>query len=407
MIHTSSNKVNQWRIDDDGFLRVTARVIKEGVFPYKTRELPTEMLVTMAGRFGDNSDIVKEYIPLPEFTEDALKSLEGKPVIVNMHDWRTAENNLIDGLTVGNVAGTPKVVDNKYIECDLLITDPETIQRIKEKTLIEVSAGYTSSMVTEQGAFDGDMYDAVQKEIKFNHVLLLPEGKGRCGYDVKIYNSKKEIPMKVKILNAAGIEEELEVSDEATAKRVEKLFADIRQKNADELQKKDEEVETKNQEIAKKDEELKTANQEVETHKTKLSDVVAALQKATAELEKFASEEYQETQAKVRQEYQANEEAVIEKEIAPEKKEEIKKELSNCSTAAKEKKMNARMRFLVTKIMNGKGVDLTNAFDETIEATFKTLAVNAKVENQLPKKGNKADNDKGFVHPIYQREAKA
>ena len=30
---------NNWRIDDDGFMLVRARVLKEGIFPYRTSEI--------------------------------------------------------------------------------------------------------------------------------------------------------------------------------------------------------------------------------------------------------------------------------------------------------------------------------------------------------------------------------
>ncbi len=51
--------------------------------------------------------LIREYIPAAEFTPEALASLEGKPVVVEEHTWRKTDNNLRDGLTVGNVAGQP------------------------------------------------------------------------------------------------------------------------------------------------------------------------------------------------------------------------------------------------------------------------------------------------------------
>ena len=181
----ANSRIQNWRVDDDGMLRVTAHVLKEGVYPYSAQE--TDSAGALPG-----VDPVQQYIPVSELTEGALNSLEGKPVVINAHEWRDAENTLVDGLTVGTIAGRPTITDDGCIECDMLIFDPETIKKIESRALVEVSAGYNGTFMVQDGEFGGRRYHGVQSNLRFNHVLLLPKDMGRCGYDVRIINRREQ-----------------------------------------------------------------------------------------------------------------------------------------------------------------------------------------------------------------------
>ncbi|MDL2317209.1 DUF2213 domain-containing protein [Desulfovibrio sp. OttesenSCG-928-A18] len=180
-----------WRIDGDGMLRVTAHVLKQGVYPYSAAECDSLELLP-------GIDPVMQFVPRGEFTPEALASLEGKPVTVPLlapgeewHQWRDAANTLADGLTVGVVAGAPRVTESGCVQCDMRIFDPEAIRDIINGTLVEVSAGYEGRLVLRSGSHDGITYHAIQSELRFNHVLLLPKGMGRCGSEVRIINGRK------------------------------------------------------------------------------------------------------------------------------------------------------------------------------------------------------------------------
>ena len=178
-------RIINWRVDTDGMLRVTARVLKAGVFAYGADESGTTQ--TLPG-----IDPVMQLIAASSFTDEALSSLEGKPVIIRAHEWRDAENTLEDGLTVGSVAGSPRVADGIYIECDFVLYDAGIAQAIQRGDLVEVSAGYEGQHDIRNGIFNGEAFHLEQKNLRFNHVLLLPEGQGRCGRDVRIINHQPE-----------------------------------------------------------------------------------------------------------------------------------------------------------------------------------------------------------------------
>lgn len=183
-----ANRIAAWRIDKDGLMRVTARVLKEGVYPYGASELPE-----VSGEAW-GADPVMLYVPESSFTPEALATLEGKPVITRSHTWRDVTNTLTDGLTVGMVAGAPRVEEGGGLLCDIVICDRDTIESVKRGDLIEVSAGYEGRFEREPGVFQDREYHGKQTDLRFNHVLLLPEGQGRCGRDVRIINARDGDP---------------------------------------------------------------------------------------------------------------------------------------------------------------------------------------------------------------------
>ena len=97
------------------------------------------------------------------------------------HEWRTPDNAMKDGLTVGAVAGTPWV-EGDELRCDLLISDRDAIEAVKRGELAEVSAGYEGEITYGDGTFNGEAYQARQSDFRFNHILLLPSGAAGAGH---------------------------------------------------------------------------------------------------------------------------------------------------------------------------------------------------------------------------------
>jgi len=86
--YSFNQRIQNWRIDDDGMLRVTAHILREGIYDYAPEECPPDFR---------NLPVVKQYIPAAAFTPEALATLEGKWVIVADHEWRTDENTMTNG----------------------------------------------------------------------------------------------------------------------------------------------------------------------------------------------------------------------------------------------------------------------------------------------------------------------
>lgn len=178
-----------WRMTDDGFLRCTARIQQEKILQY----LPDEINIKPD---GFDKDTISVYVPMDSLVDaDAIKSLEGAPVVAWDHTW--ADLDVVKDVSIGSVAGTPKIVD-KFLVCDLLITDKKTIEQIKSGDIGEISAAYSGETVFKDGNFDGKHYDAKQENLRYNHVAIIPVGTGRAGTDVRITNKTKteeKLPM--------------------------------------------------------------------------------------------------------------------------------------------------------------------------------------------------------------------
>ncbi len=413
---TNNIQLGDWRIDPDGNLRVTARALKAGVFNYKADEYPPEVLSEFGG-----AEQIDEFIPPEEFTPDFLRSYEGKPIIVNAHEWQTPDKaEQCQSVEVGSVAGTPRV-DNDDILCDYIIRDARAIEAIKNKKLIENSAGYDSDLEKADGEYNGKRYQAIQRNLRLNHILLIEEGsgrKGKCGPDVRILNAdnenSKENTMKVKIMNAVGVAEEIEVTGDAgQLKRLSTLteevvaeMAKIRKLNdekTEEAKKKDEEIEKvkkENDETKRSKEDLearvKTLNDDITGHIAKLTETTKLLDEAKKALEAFSSEENMESETEVRKEQQNDEEAVVKAEVKPGEREGVKTEMKNCYDVHKQNCATAKTKpmplhkfnseFLTKRIMKTRNVDLTNAKPEEIAAAWTVLKSTARAQqmNSLP-----------------------
>lgn len=426
--NSSPVRFGNWRIDDDGFLRVTARVIKEGVYPYAAEESSEkDVRAHLPG-----IDPIMQYIPLAEFTEGALTSLEGKPVTVPLveegeewHQWRNPENALKDFLTVGTVAGKPYVDDEGGISCDMLIMDPGAIKAITEeqnpeKKLVEVSAGYMAMLDINAGDFEGVPYHGTQKDLHFNHVLLLPEGMGRCGYDVRIINSRE--PNSGKQSEGAG---NMPTTLKVTVGNRARSYKFQNEEDAAQAE------EMLNEEKAFNAEAVSAAI----AAKTDLEGQIAELQKQLAEhdqhladakkqIEELLTPAAQEAMAEEFVEQKDAEDAIIDAETdnmeggdaeADEEKEEFGNALKKCNSMAERRKVT------VARVMNMRGLKVDDWNQDALDGAFEILAANAKAKakskeksgrvlngTRTPGKGGamSASNRERMLRPMKARNAK-
>ena len=365
-MHKYNSKFLNWRIDTDGILRVTARVLAEGVFPYLPDESPDGAKETATG-------VVGQYIPASEFTPDALASLEGKPVIINDHVWRDAENTMHDGLTVGAVAGKPKVEDG-FVICDFVISDADTIEAIKAGKLIEVSAAYDGDGIVEDGTFEGTPYGARQSNLRFNHVLLLPDGGGRCGHEVRIVNQKqaKENTMPKVIQRQFGNRRvDFKFQNEEDAAVANEMCEEERKFNAEALNQAMEEATQLKNEIEEKQKALEEALYTIADQKEEIDRLMSA---------ETQEEMAQEAAAQAEAEEAILEDAVENEVIEEETKEEVQNSFKNCKTFAD------RRRIVVQNAMGVSASDMKDWSQDAVDGAFESLNRRAAMRAKNSKK---------------------
>jgi hypothetical protein len=154
------------RFSGDGYLVANARIARTGIQEYKGFELGYPHL-----------DTVKVYRPESEvFHRDSLRSWAHRPV-TNDHpsDKVTSSNwkKVAVGQTDGHIAR-----DGQFIRVPMVVMDQETIDSWK-KGKKQLSGGYQADLVWKKGKTkDGEMYDAVQKTIRGNHVAIVDKARG-------------------------------------------------------------------------------------------------------------------------------------------------------------------------------------------------------------------------------------
>ena len=156
-----------------GFLRVNARLTKTGIFSY---------------------DQCREYRPDEEvFRADSLESLKGAPVTDLHPSERGGESVLTPANAKSHMVGLTESIDRDgpYLKGSLIIFHEDTIKAIENGERKEISLGYQCQLDPTPGMYNGESYDAVQKNIIINHVALGPKGWGRAGPDCAIHSDSK------------------------------------------------------------------------------------------------------------------------------------------------------------------------------------------------------------------------
>lgn len=137
-----------------------------------------------------NGNTVREYRPADEvFSQASLDSLGAIPVTVGHPGSVTASNWRAHAR--GHVSDAPPARRDEgplaWLETNVVVSDADVLSRVASGDLVEVSMGYTADVVPERGvAPDGQHYDAVQRNIRFNHLALLEDGRARAGRGARL-----------------------------------------------------------------------------------------------------------------------------------------------------------------------------------------------------------------------------
>lgn len=150
----------------------------------------------------------------------------------------------VKDLQVGTVSGV-KASDNKEtLEGLLTITDKESIKKSKDGK-VEVSVGYSNTLIEKKGTYNGVDYDFAQTEIEANHLAIVDAG--RCGAACKItIDKKKESP--VKKVTIDGIDYEVENDQLAQAIQNQQVAHDA---EVGKLEKEKEKMDEEKEEMKK------------------------------------------------------------------------------------------------------------------------------------------------------------
>ncbi len=172
-------KNDRCQVTSEGFLTCTANVTRTGVFDY----------------LDDTGNTVRELrSPEEVFANESLATLRMIPVtFLHPEEKRvTVDNNrrLNVGMTGENVTH-----DNEFVTVTVKVTDKSVVDHILERHAkgqdVELSCGYEAEVLPISGEHPTEgRYDAVQKNIRYNHLSIVP--RGRAGHNVKLKLDAKQ-----------------------------------------------------------------------------------------------------------------------------------------------------------------------------------------------------------------------
>lgn len=158
----------------DGYLIASPRVARTGIQLYRGSEVGKPDMA-----------VVKVMRPESEvFKESAMASLAYKPVTDNhpnvqldARSWTKHARGII---------GAEVVRDGEFIRVPLMVSDEQLIQKIQSGKA-QLSVGYTCDLKWQAGEYNGEKYDAIQTDIKANHIAVVDAARG--GPQLKIGDS--------------------------------------------------------------------------------------------------------------------------------------------------------------------------------------------------------------------------
>lgn len=199
----------------EGYLEGFAIATRVGVFSYQRAD----------------GSVQREYRPAEEvFNEDSMNSFKMVPITDNHPSVMVTAENAKE-LSVGFTGQEIKRIDGKFMAPYVKITEKKAVDAAKQGLKKGLSWGYKVNLVKQDGIFNGERYDYVQKNIRGNHLAIVNQGRAgdqaRLRLDAEdaicVFNNNFKENLNMKKIRLDG--KEFEVSEEV-ASRLDSLETD-------------------------------------------------------------------------------------------------------------------------------------------------------------------------------------
>lgn len=160
--------ITKSEITDEGYLRVWSRTARTGVQVYHRADGRT----------------VREYRPPEEVGNPESLATFGMKAVTWGHPPVLLDADNTKEYQIGHNGSQVRFTDG-FVEVAHIITDAESIKKIQRGDAVEVSPGYRVDADDTPGVTpQGEPYDVVQRNIRVNHVAVVP--RGRSGPEVRL-----------------------------------------------------------------------------------------------------------------------------------------------------------------------------------------------------------------------------
>lgn len=157
VIRLDSVPVNQANFTEEGYLVDRPILTTTGIFEYTN---------------PDGSTRRELRLPDEVFDEESLKSYKGKPIVIT-HDAGLITKNNVGEEQIGTIL-SDGYKDRDSVRAEIVIHDTNEMKR---SGLKELSLGYNLELDETPGIWNGEKYDAIQRDIRINHLALVREAR--------------------------------------------------------------------------------------------------------------------------------------------------------------------------------------------------------------------------------------
>lgn len=185
---------------DNGYLKVDGYLTRTGVFTYRN---------------PDGSERKELRTPEEVFHADSLQSFSMVPVTDDHPpEMLNAQNSR--KYQVGHVGESIRK-DGDKVAGTLMITDGGTVSKM-DGGKVQLSCGYDCDLDMTPGTYKGEKYDAIQRNIRGNHVALVQVG--RAGENVRV---RMDAAMMIESHNSVDSNEDLSMAAELNTSLIDAL----------------------------------------------------------------------------------------------------------------------------------------------------------------------------------------
>jgi len=158
----------------EGYLRCDATVARTGILEYTQPD----------------GSVVREYRPPEEVSSPASLATFGGKTVTLEHPPELLDADNTRQYAVG-FTGTEVVYNQGFVRVVVTLTDRNAVESVLRGDTVEVSAGYEVDLDPTPGVTpDGERYDAIQRNIRCNHVAITRQG--RAGPSVRLHLDRRE-----------------------------------------------------------------------------------------------------------------------------------------------------------------------------------------------------------------------
>lgn len=186
------------RRPDGQMIVSSAHITKANVCPYRGAEIPGYE------KLGLDPDKIYNLLRDPDELKKAAPTLNGVQLLQEHKPVSAEDHKPYD--TVGSLGSNTEFVEDggdNYLNASLYINAQDAIDGVESGKKKQLSAGYHYTPDMTPGIFRGTRFDGVMRNIVFNHVALVEDG--RAGPDVVVGDSRENLQMKSTRLGALAL----------------------------------------------------------------------------------------------------------------------------------------------------------------------------------------------------------